>query len=79
MSALYFMPDMSNAHSVPPSSRTSNTLSMSPEDFAPPAVAKWDAWKIALPRHDMRLEIIAQDQGQQSGEWLAVGMPRYLK
>jgi len=27
----------------------------------------------------MRLEIIAQDQGQQSGEWLAVGMPRYLK
>ena len=42
----------------------------------PPALTRWRAWRIRLPRHDMELEIVAQDHGQQPGEWLAVGMPR---
>jgi hypothetical protein len=38
----------------------------------PPVPVKWRAWKILLPKHDMQLEIIAQDQGAEWGEWLAV-------
>jgi hypothetical protein len=45
----------------------------------PPVFAKWRAWKISLPKHNMRLEIIAQDQGMEWGEWLAVGMLRAIK
>jgi len=45
----------------------------------PPILAKWRAWKIPLPKHDMQLEIVAQDQGSAWGEWLAIGMPHALR
>jgi hypothetical protein len=45
----------------------------------PPILAKWRAWKIPLPKHNMRLEIVAQDQGEEWGEWLALGMPYALE
>ena len=57
-------------------SRSGNTVAqLSP----PPVLVKWRAWKVLLPRYDMRLEIVAQDQGTEWGEWLAVGMPQRLK
>jgi len=57
-------------------SRSGNTVAqLSP----PPVLMKWRAWKVLLPRHDMRLEIVAQDQGAEWGEWMAVGMPHRLK
>ena len=45
----------------------------------PPVTTNWRGWGIRLPEHDMELEIVAQDQGVQPGEWLAVGMPHEVK
>jgi hypothetical protein len=45
----------------------------------PPVLDAWAAWKVPLPRREMEVEIVADDQGSGWGQWMAVGMPFGLK
>jgi hypothetical protein len=47
----------------------------------PPFLNRWWAWQVDLPVEELPLtvNILAEDQGKEWGQWLALGMPELLK
>jgi hypothetical protein len=47
----------------------------------PPLHIKWWAWKVVLPenRPDMKIIVVARDDGGGWGQWQAIGVPHLLK
>jgi hypothetical protein len=47
----------------------------------PPRRMKWWLWKVSLPpdRPEMKLEVLAKDNGAAWGQWQAIGTPHVVK
>lgn len=47
----------------------------------PPLYYRWWAWRVDLPANvpSLDLEIVAEDAGRGWGEWLAIGMPHFVR
>ena len=47
----------------------------------PPVHMKWWVWKISLPegRSNMKIMVVAQDNGASWGQWQGIGVPHLLK
>lgn len=45
-----------------------------------PTLTEWSLWRVDLkPAHPSQIDIVAKDEGDLWGEWLAVGLPLHLK